>query len=140
MQIFNPDVEVTRLHRGLPSRRRAYPITLCMKHCRSDPSDACPLLLRNFLLFLAAPPSSNVCQEGTKSFTNPFTGNGCHPSDPFKFDLAKSSSHVGNPFSRRSGEETRGRRRALMPGKLNESGGGIPRPAQQSLHKSNTSY
>lgn len=38
---------------------------------------------------LAAASPGAVCQGGTKSPANPFTGNGCHPSNPFKFDLAK---------------------------------------------------
>lgn len=90
---FNPDVEVTRLYPGLPNLHLVYPIALCMKYRSSDGSDVRPLVYRNFLLSLAAPRSRDVCQEGTKSFTNPFTGNGCHPSNPFKFDLAKTTLH-----------------------------------------------
>lgn len=41
------------------------------------------------LYLVAASGSRDVCQEGTKSLANPFTVNGCHPSNPFKFDLAK---------------------------------------------------
>lgn len=40
-------------------------------------------------LYLVAASGRDVCQARTKSLANPFTVHGCHPSNPFKFDLAK---------------------------------------------------
>lgn len=74
-------------------------------------------------------------QRGTKSPANPFTGNGCHPSNPFKFDLAidkKKGLHDRSLFS----DWRRWKRR--VAGKLNEAGGGIPGLTRLSvLNKSN---
>lgn len=74
-------------------------------------------------------------QGGTKSPANPFTGNGCHPSNPFKFDLAidnKKGLHDRSLFS----DWRRWKRR--VAGKLNEAGGGIPGLTRFSdLNKSN---
>lgn len=98
--LFNLDVQVTGLSAGVPDLQRRHPITLCAERTAGiqtppiEEAATCSWNKGTSCLWVTVKGRRTcvcVCVRsgrGTKSPANPFYGNGCHPSNPFKFDLA----------------------------------------------------
>lgn len=96
--LFNPDVQVTGLSAGAPDLRQRHPIMLCAERTsgiQTPPTEEAATCgwnkgaSRLWVTVKGHRMCVCVCAErGTKSPANPFYGNGCRPSNPFKFHLA----------------------------------------------------